>query len=79
MVGDERMSGDNRLGVGDKPGLPYISKSTPRGINPEAIPERGDSTMTCLVNEPFPFEPIPEETAYNAKRKPRSALLLVPL
>lgn len=66
MVGDERMSGDNRLGVGDKPGLPYISKSTPRGINPEAIPERGDSTMTCLVDKPFPFEPIPEETAYEA-------------
>lgn len=66
MVGDERMTANNHLGVGDKPGLPYVSKGTPKSINPDAIPERGDSTETCLVDSPFPFEPIPEESAYEA-------------
>lgn len=69
MEGDEEMSADNRLGVGDKPGLPYYTKGTPSGINPAAIPEVGDSTTTCLVASPFPFEPIPQETAYESYQR----------
>lgn len=69
MVGNDEMSANNRLGVGDKPGVPYYTKGTPKGINPLAIPEIGENTTTCLVDTAFPFEPIPVETAFEAYQR----------
>lgn len=70
MEGDDAVTADNKLGVGDRPGVPYIERSdAPRkrvGINPEAIPVPGDSAASCLVDAAFPFYPIAEDTPHAA-------------
>ncbi|MCM1163148.1 MAG: pectate lyase [Muribaculaceae bacterium] len=70
MVGDSAVTSDNRLGITDSPGKPYIrhrrSAGPDSGISPEAVPETGTATESCLVNEPFPYEPIAEDTPERA-------------
>ncbi len=73
MVGDERVTADNHAGVSDLPGKPYVRhrKSAPldSGISPDAIPLPGEATETCLVDQPFPYEPINEDTPEEAYRR----------
>lgn len=73
MEGDEAVTRDNRLGVSDRPGKPYIrhrkSASPDSGISPQAIPAPGEAAPSCLVDAPFPYEPIGEETAATAYRR----------
>ena len=73
LEGHPDISADNRLGVADRPGLPYTPDDKAlrqrRGIAPEAIPLPGEAAPTCLVEQPFPSEPLPEETARQAYRK----------
>lgn len=67
MEGDAAVTRDNRLGVTDRPGVPYVEgKDAARkrqGINPEAIPVPGDNSSSCLVAKPFPSYPMPDEPA----------------
>ncbi|MDO5447690.1 MAG: pectate lyase [Prevotellaceae bacterium] len=67
MEGDDNITLDNRKGIADRKGLPYHpslgNARATRGIFAEAIPTAGDSTATCLVAEPFPYEAIAAETA----------------
>lgn len=66
MEGDEAVTRDNRGAVRDCAGKRYIvgSKSAGRdsGISPEAIPTPGEECASCLVDIPFPYEPIEEDT-----------------
>lgn len=70
MEGDDEVTRDNRAGVTDAPGKPYTPNEKnafrTQGISPEAVPTAGEHTVTCLVDEPFPFEPIGNETAQQA-------------
>ena len=73
MEGDETVTHDNRRGVTDRPGKPYIrgrkSASPDSGISPEAVPEPGEASASCLVNTPFPYEPIAEDAPHVAYRR----------
>lgn len=66
MVGDSLVTADNSKGVTDKPGKPYTrhrrSAGPESGISPDAVPLTGEATASCLVGEPFPYEPIEEDT-----------------
>jgi hypothetical protein len=65
MAGDKAVTADNRAGVTDMPGKQYFPgrKSAPAnsGISPEAVPEPGEETASCLVDKPFPYEAIAED------------------
>jgi pectate lyase len=65
MVGDKEVTYDNRKGVTDMPGKRYIpapkNARATVGISPEAVPEPGEETESCLVDEPFPYESITED------------------
>lgn len=67
LEGDKRLSQDNHLAVTDKPGKPYVpdvkALRQREGMAPEAIPLPGEASASCLVDEPFPYEPLPEESA----------------
>ena len=73
MVGNQEVTEDNRKGVMDKPGKKY--KPSPRnarsiqGISPDAIPTEGEETATCLVDSPFPYEKITENSPQVAYKK----------
>ena len=73
MVGDEAVTRDNRNGVTDCAGKCYVrsrkSAATDSGISPEAIPTAGEACTSCLVSEPFPYEPIEEDTPVVAYRR----------
>ena len=65
MEGNDSVTADNHKGVTDKPGKPYIrhrkSAGPESGISPDAVPATGEAAPSCLVSEPFPFEPIEED------------------
>lgn len=73
MVGNQEVTEDNRKGVMDKPGKKY--KPSPRnarsiqGISSDAIPTEGEETATCLVDSPFPYEKIAENSPQVAYKK----------
>ena len=73
MAGDKDVTRDNRLGVRDCAGKPYVlhqkSAGPDSGISPEARPERGEEAETCLVGQPFPYEAIPEDEPEVAYRR----------
>lgn len=73
MEGDDTVTRDNRSAVTDCAGKPYIrgrkSASPDSGISPEAIPTPGEESSSCLVDAPFPFEPIREDTPARAYRR----------
>lgn len=66
MEGDEAVTKDNRSAVADRAGKRYVrhQRSAPldSGISPEAVPVPGEECASCLVNAPFPYEPINEDT-----------------
>lgn len=65
MEGNVEVTADNHKGVMDSPGKPYIrhrrSAEPDSGISPDAVPLTGEAAPSCLVSEPFPFEPIAED------------------
>lgn len=65
MEGDEDVTQNNRNGVTDCAGKCYIpgrkSAGPDSGISPEAIPTPGEECISCLVDFPFPSEPIQED------------------
>ncbi len=73
MEGDDDVTYDNRKGVTDRPGKPYMrnrkSAKPESGISPDAVPLQGEATPSCLVDNPFPFEPIEEDTPMQAYMK----------
>ena len=73
MEGDDAVTADNRSGVSDRPGLQYVptqkNARKTRGISPEAIPTEGEKSRSCLVDTPFPYEPIDEDTPAEAYRR----------
>ncbi len=73
MAGDQAVTRDNRIGVRDCAGKPYIlhrkSAAPDSGISPEARPERGEETSTCLVEQPFPYAVISEDEPAQAYRR----------
>lgn len=73
MAGDQAVTRDNRIGVRDCAGKPYIlhrkSAAPDSGISPEARPERGEETSTCLVEQPFPYAAISEDEPDQAYRR----------
>lgn len=73
MEGDDAVTRDNRSAVTDCAGKPYIrgrkSASPDSGISPEAVPTPGKESSSCLVDAPFPFEPIREDTPVGAYRR----------
>ena len=73
MEGDSLATADNHSAVSDMPGRKYIrhrrSASPDSGISPEAIPEPGSETSSCLVDTPFPYEKINEDTPETAYRR----------
>ncbi len=73
MEGDDAVTGDNRLGVSDRPGRRYVpsgkNSAKIRGISPDAVPTPGEERTSCLVDTPFPFEPIEEDSPAEAYRK----------
>jgi len=73
MVGDDAVTADNHKGVADKPGKPYVrhrrSAGPDSGISPDAVPLYGEATESCLVGEPFPYEPIAEDTPEQAYKR----------
>ncbi len=73
MEGDEQVTLDNHKGVTDKPGKQYIpapgNAESTRGISPEAIPTAGEETASCLVDTPFPYEKIEEQTPLAAYKR----------
>lgn len=66
MEGDDAVTQDNRSAVRDCAGKCYIrgrkSAGPDSGISPDAIPEPGEECASCLVDAPFPYEPIEEDT-----------------
>lgn len=73
LVGDSDITNDNRKGVTDSEGKRYIPDPATahklRGISPEAIPTQGEESASCLVDEPFPYEAICEDTPEIAYRR----------
>ena len=73
MEGDEAVTKDNRSAVTDRAGKRYVrhrrSASPDSGISPEAVPASGEECASCLVNAPFPYEPINEDTPVVAYRR----------
>lgn len=73
MLGDKEVTEDNRKGVMDKPGKKYIpsprNARSIQGISPDAIPTEGEETATCLVDRPFPYEKIAEDSPQVAYKK----------
>lgn len=73
MAGDQAVTRDNRIGVRDCAGKPYIlhrkSAAPDSGISPEARPERGEETASCLVAQPFPYAAISEDEPDKAYRR----------
>ncbi|MDO4164701.1 MAG: pectate lyase [Bacteroides sp.] len=69
MEGDEAVTADNRSAVNDRSGKRYISSRTIPNISPEAIPEPGEESPSCLVDKPFPYEPIEEDKPADAYRR----------
>lgn len=71
MEGDDAVTLDNRSAVTDCAGKCYVPgrKSAGSGISPEAVPERGEECSSCLVDVPFPYEPIQEDTPAVAYRR----------
>lgn len=73
MEGDEAVTKDNRSAVADRAGKRYVrhQRSAPldSGISPEAVPVPGEECASCLVNAPFPYEPINEDTPVVAYRR----------
>nr|WP_302829794.1 pectate lyase [uncultured Bacteroides sp.] len=67
MEGDDAVTFDNRSAITDCAGKCYVpgrkSAEISSGISPEAIPTHGEECNSCLVDVPFPYEPIGEETA----------------
>ena len=73
MAGDDGVTLNNRGAVTDCAGKCYIpgrkSAGPASGISSEAIPARGEETASCLVETPFPYEPIEEDTPYVAYQR----------
>lgn len=73
MEGDEAVTKDNRSAVTDRAGKRYVrhrrSASPDSGISLEAVPASGEECASCLVNAPFPYEPINEDTPVVAYRR----------
>lgn len=73
LEGDSAVTADNRLGVKDSKGLRYHrnrkSAGPQSGISPDAIPSEDQESETCLVSQPFPFEPINEDSPQDALRR----------
>ena len=66
MEGDDAVTRDNQGAVTDCAGKCYIrnrkSAAPDSGISPEAVPAPGEECTSCLVDAPFPYEPICEDT-----------------
>lgn len=66
MEGDDAVTHDNHGAVTDCAGKCYIrnrkSAAPDSGISPEAVPTPGEECTSCLVDAPFPYEPIHEDT-----------------
>lgn len=66
MEGDDAVTHDNHGAVTDCAGKCYIrnrkSAAPDSGISPEAVPAPGEECTSCLVDAPFPYEPIHEDT-----------------
>lgn len=66
MEGDDAVTRDNQGAVTDCAGKCYIrnrkSAAPDSGISPEAVPTPGEECTSCLVDAPFPYEPICEDT-----------------
>ena len=73
MEGDDTVTNDNRSAVTDCAGKCYVrsikSIKSSSGISPEAIPTVGEECVSCLVDTPFPYEPINEDTPARAYRR----------
>lgn len=73
MVGDDAVTNDNRSAVTDCAGECYVrsikSIKSSSGISPDAIPTAGEECASCLVDTPFPYEPINEDTPAGAYRR----------
>lgn len=73
MEGDKAVTDNNRRAITDCAGKCYIrnvkSASLTSGINLEAVPDRGEECSSCLVDTPFPYEPIDEEIPFIAYRR----------
>lgn len=73
MEGDDAVTNDNRSAVTDCAGKCYVrsikSIKSSSGISPEAIPTAGEECVSCLVDTPFPYEPINEDTPAGAYRR----------
>lgn len=65
MEGDDAVTRNNRGAVTDRAGKRYIrhrkSASPDSGIAPGAVPTPGEESASCLVDAPFPYEPIDED------------------
>ena len=73
MEGDKAVTDNNRRAITDCAGKCYIrnvkSASLTSGINLEAVPDRGEECSSCLVDTPFPYEPIDEDIPFIAYRR----------
>ena len=73
MEGDDAVTRDNRSAVKDCAGKCYVpgrkSAGADSGISPEAVPTPGEACTSCLVDAPFPYEPIAEDTPEVAYRR----------
>lgn len=73
MEGNAAVTNDNHSAVRDCAGKCYIhstkSATADSGISPEAIPAEGQECASCLVDAPFPFEPIIEDTPQSAYKR----------
>lgn len=73
MEGDKAVTDNNRRAIIDCAGKCYIrnvkSASLTSGINLEAVPDRGEECSSCLVDTPFPYEPIDEDIPFIAYRR----------
>ena len=67
MEGDDAVTNDNRSAVTDCTDKCYVrSIKSSSGISPETIPTAGEECVSCLVDTPFPYEPINEDTPARA-------------
>lgn len=73
MEGDKAVTDNNRSAITDCAGKCYIrnekSASLVSGINLEAVPDRGEECSSCLVDTPFPYEPIGEDIPFVAYQR----------
>ena len=73
MEGDDVVTHNNHSGITDRVGKCYIrskkSASPDSGIAPEAVPTTGHESNSCLVEAPFPYEPINEDMATEAYQR----------